>query len=669
MKWELSIPNMELVEELKFECGITETQAKLLVNRGIKTCEDANLYLYGDIRDFYNPKSLAGINKALEILIDAYNKKRKIFVFGDYDADGVTASIVTCKALRNIGIECEYYIPHRSKEGYGLSKLGIDIAKNKGYNIIYTVDNGIAAIDEVSYAKELGFEVIITDHHDIPNTLPLADTLINPKLPYCKYPNKKLCGCSVTWKVLYALYKELDKDLEYMNNLLIYVAIATIGDMMDLDGENRLIVKEGLKRINQDKNISCTMIKKIFKLEEVYSSDIAFIYVPLINAAGRISDTYKVAEFLYGKNIDGLINILKIFDKIMNRKDIATSVKEEIIEINKTKHYILDVEKELIYKELSDLNKKELETLSLEEIYKQIIKEYDNTIKELELMANDLYETNEKRKEMTIEYYNECIELIKKNKLNDYNIIVVIHENIPEGLVGLVAGKIKEKYQKPTFVLTYGKEYIKGSGRGVEGHPLSLFEGINLTKDLWDKGGGHPMAAGLSFKKDISLVNEFRDRLDKYIDELFKMNKFEPKIMIDGIVNVPTEQLCREIKILEPTGKNNSPALFATDCLDLKEVRAVGDGTHLRVVLTNDITGIGFSLMEKFKELSSPNSLKFLYTPDINIYTYINNYTNKEVTKKTVQMLIKDINKKTEKVTQNKMLLISSIKQKINKRH
>lgn len=676
MKWEVLSYDMNLIENLKLECGITELQAKLLINRGIKDVDDANLFLYGDLRDLHSPNTLHDIDKAVDILVEAKEKKLKVIIAGDYDVDGITASVVSKLGFENIGIDCEYYIPHRVKEGYGLSMVAIDDAIKNKCDIIYAVDNGIAAKNEVQKAKDLGLKVIVTDHHDVPKIakegclepineddfvedIPKADAVINPKLKDCNYPNKKICGCVITWKVLIALYERLGISLDYLYNLLPLVALATVGDMMDLEKENRILVKEGIKRINKDLNIGIKKLRNIYKIEEIRSEDLGFRIIPTLNADGRLDTAYKAANLLYGNKVEDIGKILKELSVLIKIDfDLENeNLKEENLSFNEKEI------KERIKKIIPDFNVEK----PLEDIFYELKKEYFKRNKELDLLANTLYETNEKRKELTKQYFEECLETIRKEKLDEKNIIVVFNERIPEGLVGLVAGKIKEKFHKPVFVFSNAEKYFKGSGRGVEGHPFSLFEGLQITKGLWSKGGGHPMAAGVSFEKDIEKLNQFRDILDLYIKQLLEEKPFEPTLKLDSIINVPTEELCREIEVIEPTGKGNPPASFGTSEVSLLEAKPVGDGTHIRFKTTNKIAGIGFSLTTRYNELGHPNKLKFAYAPNINNYTFLN-AKNEEVTIRSVQMMIHDFNLTNEQPEINKNVLISSIKQSILKR-
>lgn len=657
MKWELNSPDMSIVKDLMFECDITERQAKLLVNRKIDTIDKANKYLYGDIRDLYHPSTLKDIDKAVDVLIDARKNKKSIFIVGDYDVDGETSVAQTYLALTHIGLKVDYHIPHRTKEGYGLSMTAIDAAIEKKCDLIYTVDNGISAFNEISKAKELGLSVIITDHHDIPkdeqgNVLPLppADAIINPKQDDCKYPNKGLCGCSVSWKVMLYLYEKLGIDNSYLYSLLPLVALATVGDMMPLQDENRIIVKEGMKRINKDMNLGISKLKEVYKIKEVTSESLSFQIVPALNADGRLFDAYKSVELLLSKDTRELQYILRVLKDSETIKNLDEKIELQIRKIAKK---VFDNIKEDEPLSVIQTKAQELFTLRTERLNK---------------IANELYETNEERKELTKKYMKECIATIKNEKLDEYEVMIVLHDSIPEGIVGLVAGRLKEKYHKPTFVFSKTEQWFKGSGRGVDGHPLSLSDALRYTKDLWAKGGGHPMACGISFEKNYEKFNEFRERLNNYTKLLLKENPFTPVLYIDEIINDPTEELCREIEILQPTGLANKNVVFGTNTLNVVEVKPIGDGTHIRFKLANKCVAVGFGLTQLFTDLNLSNRIKFAYNPNINLYTFVNQQ-QQEVTLKTIQMMLSDMNGEEETITSgNKSMLISSIKQNVSRR-
>lgn len=631
--------DLQLIQDMTVECLITELQAKLLFHRGIRTVEDANYYIYGDLRDLYSPFLLHDIDKAIDILVKAKKEKKTILVAGDYDTDGCTSISVSKMAFEHLGIKCIYHIPHRIKEGYGLSQTAIQKAIDNKCDIIYTVDNGISAVEEIKKAKELGIKVIVTDHHDIPKVLPNADAILNPKLKECQYPNKKLCGCSLTWKIMCALYERLGIKLDFLYTLLPMVAMATIGDMMDLDGENRILVREGLIRMNKNHNIGITMLKNIFKIDNITSEKCSFQIIPALNAAGRIQDAVLSAELLDETNI-------RFINRALNK---LKTIDEDFLSIKNFFKNNMNIELQGDTKE--DLIK-ELSTLLQEEITRK------------KQLAQQLYDLNEERKILTAQYLKECLDIIEEHNLLKYNVLVVVNNEIPEGIIGLVAGRLKEKFSKPVFVFAEGEGCYKGSGRGVENHPLSLFEGLQKTEHLWKKGGGHPLAAGVSFEKDMSKIIAFRNILHEYTEELLKIHPFTPKILIDLELDTPDEDICKECEILEPTGKNNPPMICSTSILHIESANEVGDGSHIRFKINSKQKGIGFSMADKYNELGNPLKLRFAYSPQINEYSFDGD--NGKVTIREVQMMVHDIQKGELIANDNDSMIISSIKQSKN---
>lgn len=585
MKWIRKKPvDKQVIENLMKECRLTELQATLLFNRGIATAKEANKYLYGNLADLYDPYLMTDLEKAADIIIEAIRNGKKIVVYGDYDADGVTATATSIRALRYLGADVDYYLPHRIEEGYGMNLEAIRKLKDSGTDLIFTVDNGIASLDEVKLAKKLGMQIVVTDHHSCPDILPEPDALVNPKQPGDQYPNKNLCGCGVVWRVLEVVYFKLNADIEFFYNLLALVAVGTVADVMELWDENRIIVREGLAAINARVNPGLSALMDVFKLDEVKSEDIGFRIGPCLNADGRLYDAQKAIELL------------------------LTDDKDEAAEL-----------------------------------------------------AKELHEINEKRKSMTLDCYEKAEAYIKKNGLQNNRVMVVFEKTIPEGLVGLVASKIKEKYQVPTFVFTEGDDFYKASGRGVEGHPLDLFTAIQKTRRFWVKGGGHAMACGISMEKDMSKLKTFSDELNRIADELLKGKTFEPVLEIDAEIDYPDERLCREISILEPTGKGNPKPVFSTNSLGVVSAKPVGDGTHIAFEFTEERKGIGFSKTHLYQSLGSPTRIKVAYSPVIDEFSWTN-YQGETVTRRTVKMHIQDIQPVD---VQNRNLLISSLKRSV----
>lgn len=585
MRWMKKTNDKQLVRNLMEKCRLTELQANLLLNRGIVSEQEANKYLYGDLADLYDPCLMKDMDKATDILIEAVLSGKKITIYGDYDADGITATATSMRALEYLGADVDYYLPHRIEEGYGMNLEAIQKLKDNGTELILTVDNGIASVEEVKLAKKLGMQIIVTDHHDCPNVLPEPDALINPKQPGDKYPNKNLCGCAVIWRVMEVVYSKLNANVDYIYDLLALVAVGTVADVMELRDENRIIVKEGLMAINAHVITGLSAMMEVFKMDEIKSENIGFKIGPCLNADGRLHDAHKAIELLLTEDMDKALELVKY-----------------------------------------------------------------------------LNEVNEERKAMTLDCYEKAEAYIRDEKLEDSRVMVVFEKSIPEGLVGLVASKIKEKYQVPTFVFTEGEDFYKASGRGVEGHPLDLFSAIHKTRQFWVKGGGHAMACGISMKKDMNNLKAFSAELNRIADELLKNKSFVPVLEIDAEIDMPDEKLCREISILEPTGKGNPKPLFSTNSLGVVKAKPVGDGSHIAFDFTEKRQGIAFGKTHLYQSLKSPTKMKVAYSPVIDEFSWTN-YQGEVVTRRTVKMHIQDMQAVD---THNKSFLISSLKQSVN---
>lgn len=585
MRWMKKTNDKQLVRNLMEKCRLTELQANLLLNRGIVSEQEANKYLYGDLADLYDPCLMKDMDKATDILIEAVLSGKKITIYGDYDADGITATATSMRALEYLGADVDYYLPHRIEEGYGMNLEAIQKLKDNGTELILTVDNGIASVEEVKLAKKLGMQIIVTDHHDCPNVLPEPDALINPKQPGDKYPNKNLCGCAVIWRVMEVVYSKLNANVDYIYDLLALVAVGTVADVMELRDENRIIVKEGLMAINAHVITGFSAMMEVFKIDEIKSENIGFKIGPCLNADGRLHDAHKAVELLLTEDMDKALELVKY-----------------------------------------------------------------------------LNEVNEERKAMTLDCYEKAEAYIRDEKLEDSRVMVVFEKSIPEGLVGLVASKIKEKYQVPTFVFTEGEDFYKASGRGVEGHPLDLFSAIHKTRQFWVKGGGHAMACGISMKKDMNNLKAFSAELNRIADELLKNKSFVPVLEIDAEIDMPDEKLCREISILEPTGKGNPKPLFSTNSLGVVKAKPVGDGSHIAFDFTEKRQGIAFGKTHLYQSLKSPTKMKVAYSPVIDEFSWTN-YQGEVVTRRTVKMHIQDMQAVD---THNKSFLISSLKQSVN---
>ena len=580
-----------MVRNVKFDTvkfaqqlGISDTVAKLMVNRGIYNLDIAKEYLSSSIGELHNPTDMLGMSGAVELMRNSIIKGEKILIVGDYDVDGVISTYVLYIAISKCGGNVSFHIPDRIKEGYGINESIIKKASEDNIDIIITCDNGIAAIEQVKLAKELGIKVIITDHHDVPfieednvrkYVVPEADYVLNPKQENCNYEFDKICGAGVAYKFVQCLYKEFNIPNEELYDLIQYVAIATVCDVVDLVSENRILVKEGLKRINNTSNIGLRALFKETGLEgkEITVYSLGFVIGPSINASGRLEQ----AEWAL---------------KLLITKDKS----------------------------------------------------------EAEELAKKLNELNKDRQELTQTGLEEAIKIIEENNMAKDKVLVVYLEDVHESIAGIIAGRIREKYNLPTIILTKAHEGAKGSGRSIEEY--NMFEELLKCKDLLGKFGGHPMAAGMSIPSEN--IDKFREKLNEVTT--LSDEDIIPKVSIDMPlpINKINYKLIDEIALLEPYGKGNPKPNFAVKGLMVKAARILGKNNNvLKLNLTDgylNIDGIYFGDIEvaleiiknKFGEYEynkmlngQTNMVKIdiVYFPDINEYNG----------RKSVQLLIQNI--------------------------
>ena len=525
--------------KLAQDLGVSEVVAKLLVNRGIYNLDIAKGFLDSSIDNLYNGLDMLGMSGAVELMKNSINNNEKILIVGDYDVDGVISTYILYRAISKCGGNVSFHIPDRIKEGYGINESIIRKASEDKVNIIITCDNGIAAIEQVKLAKELGIKVIITDHHDVPfieenkerkYVVPDADFVINPKQENCNYKFDKICGAGVAYKFIEWLYKEFNIDKEELYDLLQYVAIATVCDVVDLISENRTIVKEGLKRINNTSNIGLRALFKETGLEDkeitVYS--LGFVIGPSINASGRLEQAEWALKMLLSDN---------------------------------------EIEAKELAEKLNDLNKE--------------------------------------RQELTKEGLEEAIEIIEKNNMAKDKVLVVYLEDVHESIAGIIAGRVREKYNLPTIILTKAHDGAKGSGRSIEEY--NMFEELLKCKDLLGKFGGHPMAAGMSIPNEN--IDAFRNRLNEVTT--LTDEDIIPKVSIDMGLSLSqiNYELIDQISLLEPYGKANPKPTFGMKKLKVVEAKILGKNRNvLKLKLTDGrlyIEGIYFGDIEDFE-----NSIK-----------------------------------------------------------
>lgn len=543
-------------QKIGSEFGIDPVIARLIRNRDIQDMKEIRSYLYGTLAEIPSPWKMKDMERAVQILQKKITQKKKIRIIGDYDIDGVTATCILLKGLKRLNANVDTYIPDRVKDGYGMHEQLIDKALEDGIDTILTCDNGIAAAAEIEYAKKEGLTVIVTDHHDIPFRdtedgriwiIPKADAVVNPKQNDCLYSNKNICGAVVAWKLIWALYERLGIDSDEMWDFLELAAIATVGDVMDLQGENRIIVKEGLKKLSSTSFEGLKALICVNNLEgaEITAYHVGFVIGPCINASGRLDTAARSLELLLADNMEDAMKL-----------------------------------------------------------------------------ADDLYDLNQSRKAMTEQGKEQAIQSIEENNLGKDRVLVVYLPDCHESLAGIIAGRIREAYNKPVFVLTKGADGVKGSGRSIEAY--SMYEELVKCSDLLTQFGGHPMAAGLSMEeKNIEL---FRRRLNDNCT--LTEQDLIPKIMIDVPMPISylSKKLTEQLKVLEPFGKGNSKPLFAQKNLRAVGIRVLGRNRNVAKMLLIDENGIKmdavyFGEAQEFVDfVQAHDTISVTYYPEINVF-------------------------------------------------
>lgn len=536
--------------------GIDPVIARIIRNRDITGDEAIEEYLNGTLADIPSWKLLKDIDKAVEIISGKIDAGTKMRIIGDYDIDGVTATYILLKGFKRLGANVDTYIPDRVEDGYGIHDHLIKKAMEDGIDTIVTCDNGISASSQITYAKELGMTVVVTDHHEVPFTdteegrtyiLPPADAIINPKQADCTYPNKNICGAVVAMKLVFALYEKYRLPEEEKEDFLEPAAIATVGDIMDLQGENRILVKEGLARLPFTKNKGLKALIRAIGLEDqkITSYDIGFRLGPCINASGRL-------------------------DTAMRSLALLQSEDEE----------------------------------------------------EAAKLAGDLKALNDSRKALTEKGTEKAYKLIESSNLKNDRVIVVFLPECHESLAGIIAGRIREKYHKPTFVLTRGEKSLKGSGRSTENY--SMYEELVKCDSLLVQYGGHPMAAGLSIEEEN--VEKFRQTLNDNCT--LTEEDMIPKIVIDVPMPISyiNEELVEQLAILEPFGKGNTKPLFAQKNLRVLKVGIYGKTQNTVKLQLRDpsgavMDGLYWGEAKEFADFArSHETISVTYYPRINSY-------------------------------------------------
>lgn len=521
--------------EMAKKYGIDPLIARIIRNRDITDEKEITEYLYGGKEALHNPHLLKDADKAAEIIAEGIAEKKAMRIIGDYDIDGVNATYILLEGIRRCGGNVDAAIPDRMKDGYGINEHLIEQALSDRKELLITCDNGIAAINEINFAKEKGMTVVVTDHHEIPycNTeqgkeflQSNADAIVNPKQKDCLYPCKGICGAVVAWKLVQVLYERMDIPVEEADIFIENAGFATVGDVMDLTGENRILVKLGLKALEHTKNpgMKALIAKNKLSDKPLSAYHIGFVLGPCINASGRLDTAKRSLELL------------------LERDEVKASA-----------------------------------------------------------LAGELVELNESRKYMTQQETQKALEQIGKEGREKDKVLVVYLPECHESLAGIIAGRIREAYQRPVFVLTRGEEGVKGSGRSIEAY--SMFDKMTEVAELFTKYGGHPMAAGLSMREED--IDKLREQLNQKA-ELSEEDMAEV-VRLDAVLPMSyfTVDTIRQLSVLEPCGKSNTRPVFADRNIKITRVGIVGVNRnvlklHLLDSKGNPVAGVYFGEVEKF---------------------------------------------------------------------
>ncbi len=564
-KWELAAKKADF-KAIADQFGIDQVTARLIRNRDVIEWDKIQEYLNGTLESLHDPHQMKGCEKAAGLLKEKITEREKIRIIGDYDADGVNATYILFRAIQKCGGLVDYEIPDRMKDGYGLNRSLVELAYQEGVDTIVTCDNGISAVEEIALAKDEGLTVILTDHHEPGKILPPADVIVNPHQEGCQYPFKELCGAGVAFNVVRLLYEKMGFSSKEAQEFVIYVGFATIEDIVDLKGENRILAREALERLRRGENLGYRELCRANEIDpaNLNSHQVGFILGPCINASGRL-----------------------------------------------------------------DTAKRSLRLLLTEDE------------KEARKIAQELKELNDQRRELTQKAENEAAALIEGDPtfLED-RVLVLYLPNCHESIAGIVAGRIRDQYYKPTFVVTDSeKEGIaKGSSRSIEPYPM--FEEMQKCSDLFIQFGGHPMAAGFTIDKDR--IHEMRQRLNENCS--LTEEDLTEELLID--VAMPfyyiSEKVVKELSYLEPTGKGNTKPIFCERNVRLLSARTVGSkedtlqlevmgarDCRMKAVLFHGAEDFRLYLTRKFGDrevnnlfmgLQNEITLDLAYYPSVNTY-------------------------------------------------
>ncbi len=543
-RWKILTANKATVEALHQSLKVHPVLCKIFVQRGIETFEKSKDFFRPQLTELHSPWLMKDMEKAVTRVITAINDDEKILVFGDYDVDGTTSVASMYQFLKKVHTNLDFYIPHRYREGYGVSKAGIDFAKENGFSLIISLDCGIKSADLIGYAKELGIDFVVCDHHLPDEILPPAVAILNPKQKDCNYPYKELCGCGVGFKLMTALAEKLNLPPESAFEYLDLLATAIAADIVPMTGENRILAFHGLVKANKNSNYGIKALAKLSGLtEQLHITNLVFMIAPRVNAAGRMDDARKAVQMFVSES------------------------EEEALQ----------------YAEL-------------------------------------LHSDNTDRKEADKIITEEALTLISENKdWETRKSTLVFQPHWHKGVVGIVASRLIEHYYRPTIVLTQSGDYAAGSARSVPG--FNLYEAIHACKEHLLGYGGHFAAAGMTL--ELQQVNAFREKFEEVVAATITPELLIPEIIIDAEISF------RDIKKsfydivcqMEPFGPENlRPVFISKNVMDTGWSKIVKE-QHIRFSLKQDnvtITGIGFSMAEKFHLLQQKQPVDVVFKIDEN---------------------------------------------------
>lgn len=571
-KWVVSAKKADF-QAIGQHFGIDPVLARIMRNRGLTDLQEMNLYLHGTRADLNDPHLLKDADLAAQILREKIKEKKRIRIIGDYDIDGIQSTYILYCALRRLGADADFVIPDRILDGYGLNEHLVTRASQDGIDTILTCDNGISAIDQIHLARSLGMTVVVTDHHEVPFTevdgvrrekVCEADAVVNPKQQACHYPFKKLCGAAVAFKLVQVLYEVFGLEVSEADCFIENAGFATVGDVMDLQGENRILVKLGLEMLNRTTNIGmkALILQNKLTMGAIKSHDIGFRIGPCLNASGRL-DTARLS--------------LKLL--LCESETEAAVLAEEIVELN------------------------------------------------------------ESRKLLTMHAVEQAKEIVQQEEYVNDRVLVIFLPDCHESLAGIVAGRIREAYYRPTLVVTRSEHGAKGSGRSIESY--SMYEELCKCEEYLTQFGGHPMAAGFSLKE--ADIDAFRRKLNEVCT--LTEEELRPKVVIDVPMPISyiTERLVNQLGCLEPFGKGNEKPVFADRNLVIERLRICGKegrvfqmkvrnaaGVSMDAVYFGDVEDLLLPLTEKYGKVVAQDTLAgrcvheaalhFTYYPEMDHY-------------------------------------------------